>query len=197
MWRALDILTTLIAWCNPRIPGFPLNRFEKEQVVFLVEGQEPRKCLLLYSYPKVAPVQVWGCYRAKDIGGTPGPSSKKTTCSFSCISIWGQSGNSGVVPSKQGRKDILVKLPGYPRNSGASKSSRTNRLCSSVGPTQNQRSLFVFLRKKGSEKGLLEGVLKRGSKKGVSRRCLERVTLLVGIEMSFFWYRKCLVSRAF
>ena len=47
-------------------------------------AQESRKCLLLKSNPKVAPVQVWGCTaRARDIFGTPGPSPKKTTCSFS------------------------------------------------------------------------------------------------------------------
>ena len=28
-------LVTLIAWYNPGIPGLPLNRHEKEQVVFL------------------------------------------------------------------------------------------------------------------------------------------------------------------
>ena len=67
---------------------------------------ESRKCLLLQSNPKVAPVQVWGCTRARDIFGTPGPSPKKTTCSFS-YRFRGSSGNSGVVPGSQGRKVIF------------------------------------------------------------------------------------------
>ena len=35
------------------------------------------------EHPKVAPVQVWGCTRARDIFGTRRPSPIKTTCSFS------------------------------------------------------------------------------------------------------------------
>ena len=56
---------TLIAWYNPRIPGLPLNRQEKEQVVFSEDGPgvskmslapvQPR--LLHRCNPKVAPVQ--------------------------------------------------------------------------------------------------------------------------------------------
>ena len=33
--------------------------------------------------PRLAPVQPWGCSRARDIFGTPWRSPKKTTCSFS------------------------------------------------------------------------------------------------------------------
>ena len=46
-------------------------------------ARESRKCLLLYSSPRLAPVQPWGCSGARDIFGTPGPSPQKTTCSFS------------------------------------------------------------------------------------------------------------------
>ena len=38
---------------------------------------------LLWSNPKVAAVQVWGCSRARNICGTPGGASEKTSCSFS------------------------------------------------------------------------------------------------------------------
>ena len=38
-------------------------------------------------------MQVWGCSRARDIFETPGPSSKKTTCSFS-YRFRGSSGSS-------------------------------------------------------------------------------------------------------
>ena len=48
----------LIAWYNPRIPGLPLNRQEKEQVVFLEDGPRVAKMSL-------APVQPQGLHRCK------------------------------------------------------------------------------------------------------------------------------------
>ena len=47
----------MIAWYNPRIPGLPL-------VVFNVSCSR---------------VQPWGCFRARDMFRTPGPSSKNAT----------------------------------------------------------------------------------------------------------------------
>ena len=59
------------------------------------------------SNPKVAPVQVWGCSRARDIFGTPGPSSKKTTCSFS-YRFRGNPGSRGC--TRQSGSQALRKL---------------------------------------------------------------------------------------
>ena len=44
-------ISILIAWYNPRIPGFPLNRYE-EQVVFLGDGAGVPKMSLALEQPQ-------------------------------------------------------------------------------------------------------------------------------------------------
>ena len=43
---------TLIAWYNPRIPRLPLNRWEKEQVVFLGDGPGVPEMSLALEQPQ-------------------------------------------------------------------------------------------------------------------------------------------------
>ena len=45
-------IATLIAWYKPRIPGFPLNRQGKEQVVFLGDGPGVPKMSLALEQPQ-------------------------------------------------------------------------------------------------------------------------------------------------
>ena len=70
-------------------------------------GEGPRdpkiSLALLQSNPKVAPVQVWGCSRARDNFGTLRPSPEKTTCCFP-YRFSGKNRNSGLVPGKQNPK---------------------------------------------------------------------------------------------
>ena len=40
-------------------------------------ARKSRKCLLLWSNPRLAPAQPWGCCRARDIFGTPGHPPKR------------------------------------------------------------------------------------------------------------------------
>ena len=42
-------------------------------------ARESRECPLLWSNPRLAPVQPGGCSRARDIFGTPGPPPERTT----------------------------------------------------------------------------------------------------------------------
>ena len=64
-------------------------------------------------------MQAWGCSRARDIFGTPGPSPEKTTCSFSYRfkgAIWDFGGctrQSGSQPKNLSLcKNLLLQNPG-------------------------------------------------------------------------------------
>ena len=85
---------------RPEFLDFPENRQGKEQAVFSGEGQRDPKISLALEQPRLAPVQPWGCPRARDNFGTLRPSPKKTTCSFPCR-FSGKSRNSGLVPGKR------------------------------------------------------------------------------------------------
>ena len=82
---------------------FPENRQGKEQVVFSGDGQRDPKISLALEQPRLAPVQPWGCPRARDNFGTLRPSPKKTACSFP-YRFSGKSRNSGLVPGKRDPK---------------------------------------------------------------------------------------------
>ena len=45
-------IETLVAWYNARISGLPLNRWEKEQVVFSEEGPRVPKISLALEQPQ-------------------------------------------------------------------------------------------------------------------------------------------------
>ena len=92
---------------RPEFLDFPENRQGKEQVVFSGEGQRDPKISLALEQPRLAPVQPWGCPRARDNFGTLRPSPKKTTCSFP-YRFSGKSRNSGLVPGKRDPKKGLV-----------------------------------------------------------------------------------------
>ena len=55
---------------------------------------------LALEQPRLAPVQPWGCPRARDIFGSLRPSPEKTTCSFP-YRFLGKSRNSGLVPGNR------------------------------------------------------------------------------------------------
>ena len=76
---------------------------------------------LALEQPKVAPVQVWGCSRARDIFETPGPSPQKTTCFFS----YRFRGSSGISALYQG-----LRVP------------TVGSICDRANPTQDPKSLI-------------------------------------------------------
>ena len=61
---------------------------------------------LALEQPRLAPVQSWGCPRARDNFGTLWPLPEKTTCSFR-YRFSGKSRNSGVVP---GNRDPKIRV---------------------------------------------------------------------------------------
>ena len=82
-----SILATLMAWYNARFRDVPLNRWEREQLVFSEEGLGVPKMSLALDQPQGCT----GCSGARDIFETPRPSFEtprpsfeKTTCSLSC-----------------------------------------------------------------------------------------------------------------
>ena len=51
-FRIIIRVAILIAWYNPRIPGLPLNRYEKEQVVFSEDAPRVPKMSLALEQPQ-------------------------------------------------------------------------------------------------------------------------------------------------
>ena len=81
---------------RPELLDFPENR----QVVFSGEDRRVQKMSLALEQPRLAPVQPWGCPRARDTLRTLQPSPEKTTCSFPSR-FSGKSRNSGLVPGNR------------------------------------------------------------------------------------------------
>ena len=83
IWKRGKDLGSRLPGTRPEFLDFPENRQGKEQVVFSGEGQRDPKISLALEQPRLAPVQPWGCSRARDNFGTLRPRPKKTTCSLS------------------------------------------------------------------------------------------------------------------
>ena len=91
---------------------------------------------LALEQPRLAPVQPWGCPRARDNFGSVRPSPEKTACSFPCR-FSGKSRNSGLVPGNRDpkfSKEIAAKCGENCPISGRRKSRRPPDVSSNLCP---------------------------------------------------------------
>ena len=98
--RTLLFLGSRLPGTRPNFLFLPENRYGKEQVVFSGRGRRDPKISFALKQPRLAPVQPWGCSRARDNFGCLRPRPEKTTCSFP-YRFSGENRNSGLVPGNR------------------------------------------------------------------------------------------------
>ena len=89
-----------IAWYKARIPVFLRKSIREGASGLCGPGRRDPKISLALEQPRLAPVQPWGCSRARDNSGTLRPRPEKTTCSFP-YRFSGKNTNSGLVPGNR------------------------------------------------------------------------------------------------